>query len=62
MIRDTELGSNSPKLLASFKIKMARRSASLIFVPEREIQCAGQLYALSLHRNNRILGSSSSVW
>lgn len=61
MMRETELGSNSPKLLASFKIKMARSSASLIFVPEREIQCAAQLFALSLHRNNRILGSSSSA-
>lgn len=33
MIRETDSGSSIPKLLASFKIKMARRRASLIFVP-----------------------------
>lgn len=61
MIRETDSGSSNPKLLASFRIKMARRSASLIFVPVRVTGCAAPLCALSLHKNHHILGSGSSV-
>lgn len=59
MIRETELGSNSPKLLASFRIKMARSSASLILVPDEEMQRALLLRALPLRVNDRTWGS---VW
>lgn len=61
MIRETDSGSSNPKLLASFKIKMARSKASLIFVPVRVTLCAVMLGTLSLHENNHIPGSGSSV-
>lgn len=35
-IMETEFGSNMPKLLASFRMKVARRRASLIFVPVKD--------------------------
>lgn len=62
MIRETDSGSSIPKLLASFKIKMARRRASLIFVPVKVTRCAVLLCTLSLHKNRPILGSDSSAW
>lgn len=35
-IMETELGSNMPKFWASFRMKVARRRASLIFVPVKD--------------------------
>lgn len=48
MIKETDSGSSIPKLLASFRIKMARSSASLIFVPVRVTLCAVLLCTLAL--------------
>lgn len=62
MMRETDSGSSIPKLLASFKIKMARRRASLILVPVKVRVCAAPLRTLSLHKNCHTLGSDSFVW
>ena len=60
MISETELGSNIPKLLASFKIKMARSRASLIFVPGKARERA-VLYILWLPTETTTSGAQAHL-